>query len=53
MRFTTWEPPLAGAALECSAVMLVCFGFLCALLWLGRWVVSIFEAEQADEEDEP
>lgn len=57
MRFTSWEPTAASAALEGSLTGLVCFGMLCGLVWLGRWVVGFFDrradgSTYSDEEGE-
>jgi len=48
--FHSYEPSLASAAVDGSLCGLLCFFVLCGLLWLGRWVVGIFAA---DEEEEP
>jgi hypothetical protein len=47
--FHLYEPTLADVAFDGAAAALVCFLVLAALLWLGRWVVSLFEAEATDE----
>jgi hypothetical protein len=44
-----YEPTLASAAFDGAACGLVCFLTLAGLLWLGRWVVSLFEADDLDE----
>lgn len=54
MIFTPWEPTLAEAIGNVSVAALACFAFLAGLLWLGRWVVSLFEADSRDDgEGEP
>jgi hypothetical protein len=55
MFFHRYEPTLADVAVEGGLIGLVCFFALAGLLWLGRWVVSLFEADLSheDEEGEP
>jgi hypothetical protein len=49
-----WEPTLAEGIANVSVAALACFAFLAGLLWLGRWVVSLFEADSCDDgEGEP
>ena len=53
MRFHLYEPTLADVMCDGALVGLACFFLLAGLLWLGRWVVSLFEADSHDEEGEP
>lgn len=48
--FHEYSPTLADAAFDGSVAGLLCFLALFALLWLGRAVVSLFEAEPTDED---
>ena len=53
MRFHLYQPTLADVVVDGALVGLSCFFLLAGLLWLGRWVVSFFEADSCDEEVEP
>jgi len=54
VRFHLYQPTLADVVVDGALVGLSCFFLLAGLLWLGRWVVSFFEAETSqDEEVEP
>lgn len=53
MRFHLYQPTLADVIFDGALVGLSCFFLLAGLLWLGRWVVSFFEADSHDEEVEP
>lgn len=49
--FHRYEPTLADVAVEGGLIGLVCFFALVGLLWLGRVVVSLFEADFRDDEE--
>lgn len=50
--FHLYEPTLASLVCDGALAGFVCFALLAGLLWLGRWVVSFFESETANEEEE-
>jgi hypothetical protein len=55
VKFHLYQPTLADVVFDGALVGLSCFFLLAGLLWLGRWVVSLFEADLSheDEEGEP